>query len=229
MYSDQKYLVHPSDESFVVLARGQNARSALALGESRKARERFARGTNKSLNQGMSGGLPHSEIWGSKPIIGSPQLIADYHVLHRLLLPRHPPNALLALDPIQKNKKFIGVFAAELQTYAGLCPLKLALSGSPTGAVERRLRRQNLASQITSQTSDQKSFDRHTLWFVGVQRFLRCLERSLVLFAARCKRTRNVAPSSLSAFRRARGRHGMAPQPNQTRRLGQCILDLERL
>src|SRR6056297_2970023 len=54
-------------------------------------------------NNGMSGGLPHSEIHGSKPVPGSPWLIAGYHVLHRLLLPRHPPNALLALDPIQKK------------------------------------------------------------------------------------------------------------------------------
>ena len=54
-------------------------------------------------NNELSGGLPHSEIRGSKPILGSPQLIAEYHVLHRLLLPRHPPNALLALDLIQKK------------------------------------------------------------------------------------------------------------------------------
>ena len=54
----------------------------------------------------LSGGLPHSEICGSKPILGSPQLIAEYHVLHRLLLPRHPPNALLALDLIQKKTGF---------------------------------------------------------------------------------------------------------------------------
>ena len=47
--------------------------------------------------------MPHSEIFGSKPIPGSPKLIAGYHVLHRLLLPRHPPNALLALDPIQRR------------------------------------------------------------------------------------------------------------------------------
>ena len=47
--------------------------------------------------------MPHSEIEGSKPILGSPSLIAEYHVLHRLLLPRHPPNALLALDLIQKK------------------------------------------------------------------------------------------------------------------------------
>ena len=57
----------------------------------------------RSNNNRMSGGLPHSEIQGSKPITGSPWLIAGYHVLHRLLLPRHPPNALLALDLIQKK------------------------------------------------------------------------------------------------------------------------------
>ena len=57
-------------------------------------------------NNELSGGLPHSEIRGSKPILGSPRLIAEYHVLHRLLLPRHPPNALLALDLIQKKTGF---------------------------------------------------------------------------------------------------------------------------
>ena len=39
-------------------------------------------------------GLPHSEILGSKPVCGSPRLIAAYHVLHRLLVPSHPPLAL---------------------------------------------------------------------------------------------------------------------------------------
>ena len=57
-------------------------------------------------NNELSGGLPHSEILGSKPILGSPKLIAEYHVLHRLLLPRHPPNALLALDLIQKETEY---------------------------------------------------------------------------------------------------------------------------
>src|SRR5213083_2429290 len=42
-------------------------------------------------------GLPHSEISGSKPVCGSPKLIAAYHVLHRLLAPRHPPYALSSL------------------------------------------------------------------------------------------------------------------------------------
>ncbi len=55
-------------------------------------------------NMKLSGGLPHSEIHGSKLILSSPWLIAEYHVFHRLLLPRHSPNALLALDLIQKEK-----------------------------------------------------------------------------------------------------------------------------
>ena len=55
-------------------------------------------------NNEPSGGFPHSDIHGSKPIPGSPWLNAGYHVLHRLLLPRHPPNALFALDLIQKEQ-----------------------------------------------------------------------------------------------------------------------------
>ena len=47
---------------------------------------------------GFRGGLPHSEICGSKVVRTSPQLIAAYHVLHRLLPPRHPRNALKSLD-----------------------------------------------------------------------------------------------------------------------------------
>ena len=37
------------------------------------------------------------EISGSKLICSSPELIAAYHVLHRLLVPRHPPYALCSL------------------------------------------------------------------------------------------------------------------------------------
>ena len=42
-------------------------------------------------------GLPHSEICGSKCMCHSPQLIAAYHVLHRLWEPRHSPYALTLL------------------------------------------------------------------------------------------------------------------------------------
>ncbi len=45
-------------------------------------------------------GLPHSEIPGSKLICSSPRLIAAYHVLHRLLVPRHSPCALCSLTKV---------------------------------------------------------------------------------------------------------------------------------
>ena len=44
-----------------------------------------------------SAGFPHSEISGSMDICSSPKLFAAYHVFHRLLVPRHPPCALLRL------------------------------------------------------------------------------------------------------------------------------------
>ena len=40
------------------------------------------------------GGFTHSEIHGSQDMCSLPWLIAAYHVLHRLLVPRHPPFAL---------------------------------------------------------------------------------------------------------------------------------------
>ena len=42
-------------------------------------------------------GFPHSDICGSRIICISPQLFAAYHVFLRLLVPRHPPCALLCL------------------------------------------------------------------------------------------------------------------------------------
>ena len=42
-------------------------------------------------------GFPHSDIHGSKDICSSPWLFAAYHVFLRLLVPRHPPCALIGL------------------------------------------------------------------------------------------------------------------------------------
>ena len=42
-------------------------------------------------------GFPHSDISGSQLICSSPKLFAAYHVLHRLLMPRHSPCALISL------------------------------------------------------------------------------------------------------------------------------------
>ena len=87
MYSAEKYLLHP-------------------------ASDRLA-----PVNNGLSGGLPHSEISGSKVALTSPELIAECHVLHRLLPPRHPPDALIALDCVPEDDRratFAGSLAAGL-------------------------------------------------------------------------------------------------------------------
>ena len=46
------------------------------------------------------GALPHSEISGSKFTYNSPKHIVVRHVLHQLLVPRHPPCALSNLITI---------------------------------------------------------------------------------------------------------------------------------
>ena len=50
--------------------------------------------------------FPHSDISGSMDICSSPKLFAAYHVLHRLLVPRHPPYALIS---ITKRCQFTGM------------------------------------------------------------------------------------------------------------------------
>ncbi len=54
------------------------------------------------------GGFPHSEISGSMLICSSPKLIAAYHVLHRLLMPRHSPCALLCLTFVGGSLRLLG-------------------------------------------------------------------------------------------------------------------------
>ena len=48
------------------------------------------------MTEVRSAGFPHSDIRGSRDICSSPRLFAAYHVLLRLLVPRHPPCALFA-------------------------------------------------------------------------------------------------------------------------------------
>ena len=49
------------------------------------------------ITEGCSVRFPHSEISGSMDICSSPKLFAAYHVFHRLLVPRHPPYALISI------------------------------------------------------------------------------------------------------------------------------------
>jgi hypothetical protein len=48
-------------------------------------------------------GFPHSDTDGSMPAHGSPSLFAVYHVLLRLLTPRHPPSAFFHFFPAAEN------------------------------------------------------------------------------------------------------------------------------
>ena len=63
------------------------------------------------MHEVCSCGFPHSDISGSMDICSSPKLFAAYHVFHRLLVPRHPPCALIAwplLCPYSvKNRRFV--------------------------------------------------------------------------------------------------------------------------
>ena len=54
------------------------------------------------------GGFPHSDISGSQLICSSPKLFAAYHVLHRLLMPRHSPCALLRLTFVGGSLRLLG-------------------------------------------------------------------------------------------------------------------------
>jgi hypothetical protein len=51
----------------------------------------------RGIRQQSCRGFPHSGIVGLQPVCGSPTLIAAYHALHRLLVPRHPPCAFCRL------------------------------------------------------------------------------------------------------------------------------------
>jgi len=62
-------------------------------------------------------GLPHSDILGSKPVCGSPKLFAAYHVLHRLLAPRHSPHALSSLTI--RNSKLTPIAGSRVRQLAG--------------------------------------------------------------------------------------------------------------
>ena len=50
-----------------------------------------------TVHEVFSCGFPHSDIHGSRDICSSPWLFAAYHVFRRLLVPRHPPCALISL------------------------------------------------------------------------------------------------------------------------------------
>ena len=105
-------------------------------------------------------GFPHSEIPGSMLVCSSPRLIAAYHVLRRLLMPRHPPCALSSLTTKgYESNLFIRGFNCQRTATSSPSPV---LSGSKKfeplricngGADEDRTRDPLLAKQVLSQLS----------------------------------------------------------------------------
>ena len=89
----------------------------------------------------LRGGLPHSEIPGSKSARLSPGLFAACHVLHRLSVPRHPPNALTStLDhktrrlqgqaPPQSNKSRVKTLTKKLPATSHQSPANIPRSNT---------------------------------------------------------------------------------------------------
>ena len=72
----------------------------------------------RRLTEYCSAGFPHSDISGSTVICTSPKLIAACHVLHRLLMPRHSPCALLRLTFLSCCQEGLALVLKRLN-YAG--------------------------------------------------------------------------------------------------------------
>ena len=69
----------------------------------------------RRLTEYCSAGFPHSVISGSTAICASPKLIAACHVLHRLLMPRHSPCALISLTFVEaKSVRFVSAASLRL-------------------------------------------------------------------------------------------------------------------
>ena len=67
-------------------------------------------------------GLPHSEISGSTPACGFPELFAACRVLHRLPMPRHPSCALSSLTTKSLPASHTCCERVACQAPAGLVP-----------------------------------------------------------------------------------------------------------
>ena len=66
----------------------------------------------------LPAGFPHSDICGSRIICISPQLFAAYHVFLRLLVPRHPPCALVCfITCLQSSIEDLATFAKQMLSF----------------------------------------------------------------------------------------------------------------
>ena len=93
--------------------------------------------------------FPHSDTPGSMLACSSPRLIAACHVLHRRLVPRHPPCALLHLTStnhwsrIKKHAQMMRVFFTQSPRLPRISQLRRGAQDpfSQTHVVNKRRRR----------------------------------------------------------------------------------------
>ena len=101
-------------------------------------------------------GLPHSDTPGSRPVDGSPRIVAVFRVLLRLLMPRHPSCARIRLAEPAARKA------------AGPCPEK---SFSPGGDAPKRERpRRTSYMSCNSLYFPSPSFQRTSVALLGGER-----------------------------------------------------------
>ena len=105
------------------------------------------------------GGLPHSEIPGSKPVCGSPELIAAYHVLHRHLAPRHSPYALSSLTIKKRTNAdwlwtFVQSLAASVLLGTLQCVWSEKLPFAGYSVVKEPLARRQTGGEYRARTGD---------------------------------------------------------------------------
>ena len=102
-----------------------------------------------SAQDTLAGGLPHSEIPGSPIARISPGLFAACHVLHRLSVPRHPPDALVSRLIIAPPSPAMHTTAAHRAKPPRAKPPRAKLRAFPAQSGERRSRMKTLLSDIS--------------------------------------------------------------------------------
>ena len=78
-------------------------------------------------------GFPHSDIFGSAPVHGSPKLIAVSRVLHRQFAPRHPPLALSSFHVMRRIRNSFKIqLEISFKTWPTYYSVINVLSGYPS-------------------------------------------------------------------------------------------------
>jgi hypothetical protein len=105
----------------------------------------FARCTSTAPMDSVQGtralprvGFPIRKSPDRRSFSSSPRLIAAIHVLHRLLVPRHPPCALVLLLSRRISRENTNYRYAVFKVRTGACPSESANGTSPRDAVQCR-------------------------------------------------------------------------------------------